>query len=407
MSLMPGWDWSEAPGDVPHGWEGVLRSTHGGPSYLVGWVESIRRCPPTDLGTNGRSNLQGACSGSRAAVVPRHGRAIPCFWRVLSWRVVCSTSDMAGFHSTDVSDLHEDFVIDEVLRSGGTAMLVRARPIRGGGPVVLKILLAAHMDVPDLRSRFEREAEALALVRSPHVPELRGTGFTAIGRPYLILESLDGRDLEEELDVHGRLPAHRAVSIARDVASALTTAHSVGIVHRDVKPGNVFLTPTRSVLLDFGIAKIPMAEPRPGIRSTGLRGALGTTHYMSPEQIRCSTLVDARTDIWSLGALLFEMLTGRPPFEGKGALLTMKAILEAPTPSLSDFGVFPSGLSIVVQRCLAKDPALRWASATTVARALAPFATPPPPAFVSLPCDGAHAFQGDETTPLPVPPALG
>ena len=312
---------------------------------------------------------------------------------------------MTGFHSTDVSDLPGEFVVDEVLRSGGTAMLVRVRPRRGGSAVVLKILLAAHMDVPDLRSRFEREAEALALVRSPHVPELRGTGFTATGRPYLVLEALEGRDLEEELDVHGRLPVHQSVCIARDVASALTTAHSVGIVHRDVKPGNVFLTPTRSLLLDFGIAKIPTAEARPGIRSTGLRGALGTTHYMSPEQIRCSTLVDDRSDIWSLGALLFEMLTGQPPFEGKGALLTMKAILEAPTPSLSDFGVFPSGLSILVQRCLAKDPALRWASATNVARALAPLATPPaPPAFVSLPCDGAHAFQGEETAPLSVLP---
>lgn len=264
----------------------------------------------------------------------------------------------------DLASLFSDI---ETIRSGGMATLIMARDPDSGQRVAVKALNLEHVDVPEIRERLVKEGEILRTVASSHVPKVLRQGQTERDRPYLVLEQLEGKDLEEELATRRRLPPEVAIRIAIDVCAALTVAHARGIVHRDIKPGNIFLTRHGAMLIDFGIAKLQGSTT---FRETSAREALGTASYMAPEQIRCSARVDGAVDVWSLGVVLFEMLTGRLPFDGGDAILTMKAILEEPAPSLSEIGRFPSGLSVIVLRCLTKQPELRWRTVDALRKAL-------------------------------------
>ena len=292
----------------------------------------------------------------------------------------------------DFQDLAALFADMETSSFGATSCLVRARESGSHERVVVKALNLEHIDVPAIRDRFVREGQILRTLKSRYLPKVLGCGSTSRNRPYLVLEYLEGRDLQTELDARLRLPPKTAIRIASDVCAALKVAHAAGVVHRDIKPGNIFLTSERAMLIDFGIAKAPTPIDA---RSTSVRDALGTPNYMAPEQVRCSARVDGGADVWSLGIVLFEMLTGRLPFRGNDALSTMKAILETPAPSLSEIGRFPSGLSVIVLRCLAKPPDLRWTSVDALQRALDNLERS------IAPEDPAESFADAETMPLP------
>ena len=292
----------------------------------------------------------------------------------------------------DFQDLSALFTDMQTSSVGATSCLVRAREHGSHERVVVKALNLEHIDVPVIRDRFIREGQILRSLESRYLPKVLGSGTTSRDRPYLVLEYLEGRDLQAELDARLRIPAKTAVRIASDVCAALKVAHARGVVHRDIKPANIFLTSQRAMLIDFGIAKAPTPTDA---KTTSVRDALGTPHYMAPEQVRCSARVDGGADVWSLGIVLFEMLTGRLPFRGNDALSTMKAILDTPAPSLSEIGRFPSGLSVIVLRCLAKSPELRWTSAEALQRALDNLER-------SLAVeDPADSFEDAETMPLP------
>jgi tRNA A-37 threonylcarbamoyl transferase component Bud32 len=266
-----------------------------------------------------------------------------------------------------------------VLGRGGMGVVVEAVRLGLGEHVAVKILHARYLESEDALARFHHEARALATIRGEHSVRVLDIGTTDEGSPYIVMELLLGSDLAA-IAKTAHLSADEAVLYVLQACEGMAEVHANGIVHRDLKPGNLFLTrridgrPLVKVL-DFGIAKsaLPMDDSARAVTMTLV--ALGTPLYMSPEQIRCSKDVDARTDVWSLGAILYELLTGRPPFFGNSAANITAQVLEATPPSLTTVGL-PESLDGVVQRALAKRPAQRFTDVASFAKALAPFAGP-------------------------------
>ena len=271
------------------------------------------------------------------------------------------------------------------LGAGGMGEVFRARDTRLDRSVAIKVLPSALAADPQLRERFEREARAISSLSHPHICTLFDVGQQD-GVDFLVLEYLEGETVAERLARGGRLDPSEALRIAIDICDALDKAHRSGIVHRDLKPGNVFLvrsggasTPPVAKLLDFGLAK----SAAPAVATTALsmlpttppnltvQGAiLGTFQYMAPEQIEGQE-ADARTDIFAFGALLFEMLTGRPVFEGKTRASLLGAILKDEPPPVSRVQpLVPAALDRTVSTCLAKDPDDRYQSARDLLREL-------------------------------------
>jgi serine/threonine-protein kinase len=277
--------------------------------------------------------------------------------------------------------------------------------------VALKMLLP-HMIATssDTVARFEREARAAAQLRDRHVTKVLDVDTTSEGVPYLVMEYLEGHDLEAELNARGPLPIGEAVGYVLQVLSAMAEAHDAGIVHRDLKPSNLFLCPDRDgwivKVLDFGISK--MADEGDA-RLTNTQASVGTPLYMSPEQVRSARNVDARTDIWALGVILYELLAGRTPFEGS-TTAAAASIVADPTPLLSNFREdIPDDLQEAILRALAKDPADRYPTVTEMAQALLPFSgpihpsvTPPPPTSASALTPEPHSRP---VTPSPFHPS--
>jgi len=250
----------------------------------------------------------------------------------------------------------------------------RARDVRLKREVAVKVLPASFSNDPDRLRRFELEAEATGRLNHPNILAVYDVG-THDGSPYVVSELLEGDTLRGRL-ADGPVPVRRALEYARAIAAGLAAAHEKGIVHRDLKPENVFVTSDGRVkILDFGLAKLTQPDSAAGPQTNFPTAALatepgivmGTAGYMSPEQVRGGA-VDHRSDLFSFGAILFEMLSGRRAFQGDSAVETMNAILKEEPPELAESGRnVPPGMDRIIRHCLEKNPALRFQSARDLA----------------------------------------
>jgi eukaryotic-like serine/threonine-protein kinase len=270
--------------------------------------------------------------------------------------------------------------VGRVLGQGGMGVVVAATHLQLDQEVALKFLLPEALKQPEVVARFTREARAAAKIQSEHVARVLDVGELASGEPYMVMEYLDGEDLDQALRRRGSLPVAEAVGYLLEGCEAVAEAHALGIIHRDLKPANLYLarrpggTPTVKVL-DFGISKSPAGAGDPGLTQTS--AMFGSPPYMSPEQVRSTRSADARSDIWSLGAVLYELLTGQRPFEGESAPVVFVAILHKdPVPPSELRPDLPRLLDMAVMRCLQKDPALRFPDVAAFAAAVGPFGPP-------------------------------
>jgi serine/threonine protein kinase len=278
--------------------------------------------------------------------------------------------------------LASKYRVEKVLGVGGMGVVVAAEHIELSQKVALKFLLKQAAANDALVGRFLREARASVRLKGAHVAKTLDVGRLEDGAPYIVMEFLDGHDLHAAIrGAEGPLPIETAVSYVVQAAEGLAEAHSLGIVHRDLKPGNLFLT--RGVdgrplvkVLDFGISKtMDPSVGGDGLSLTNTSMLLGSPLYMSPEQMRSSKHVDERSDLWALGAIAFELLTGRVPFEADTILeLCFKVAQEkAPNPSTLRADL-PPELCEAVMKCLEKDPADRFSNVGELALAFEPFA---------------------------------
>ncbi len=296
-------------------------------------------------------------------------------------------------------------------------VVLLAHHVELGQPVAIKALRRELADNPEARGRFEREARAAASLTSEHVAHVTDVGRMPDGTPFMVMEYLDGEDLASRVDRDGPLDVPFAIECILQACEGLGEAHEKGIVHRDVKPSNLFLVKRPNgrfslKVLDFGIAK---AASVGGAELTRTSAIIGSPLYMSPEQLRESRDVDSRTDVWSLGVTLFYLLTKRFPFEAEAVgEIYGKIIFTEPTPLHHYAPQVPAELAIIVAQCLKKDSADRVASVAALASLLTKFRSAPPPSapgsyaqipasrtYLAADADAAHTAQGlGEATPF-------
>src|SRR6195256_3608320 len=258
--------------------------------------------------------------------------------------------------------------------AGGMGEVYRARDTRLDRIVAIKILPTHLADRSELRERFEREARTVASLNHPHICTLFDIGQQD-EIDYLVMEYLEGETLAQRL-LKGALPLEQVLQYAIEISDALDKAHRKGVTHRDLKPGNIMLTKTGTKLLDFGLAKLKQEVAPANVQLSQLPTAsdpltaegsiVGTLQYMAPEQLEGKE-VDARTDIFAFGAVVYEMATGKRAFEGKSQASLIAAILERDPPPMSSLQpTTPPALNRVVNKCLAKEPEKRWQAASDV-----------------------------------------
>ncbi|WIG95969.1 serine/threonine-protein kinase [Myxococcus sp. SDU36] len=270
---------------------------------------------------------------------------------------------------------------------GGMGTVYEAEQLDGGRTVAVKVLRQHLLGEPAVHARFRREAQATAGLKHPNIVEVMDFHEAPDEPPFLVMELLQGQTLKSLMKKEGPLPVERAAAIAHQVATALVAAHQAGVIHRDIKPDNLFLVDTgtealRVKLLDFGVARL-MHEDDATALGTESGAWVGTPSYMAPEQIRCRP-VDGRADIYSLGACLYHLVTGQRPIDVADNVALLSAVLHnVPAPLSGVRTDVPDGFSQVVERTLAKDPAARYADAHELAQALEPWvrAAPPAPAI--------------------------
>jgi serine/threonine protein kinase len=272
------------------------------------------------------------------------------------------------------------FRLEGVVGSGGMGVVFKAWHMELDEYVALKFLLPSRARDKELRERFALEAKAAAKLRGEHVVRVHDVGTLDGQVPFIVMEFLDGRTVGAIINERGPLPVELACELTIQACEALAEAHGRGIVHRDVKPDNLVVTlghddtPLLRVV-DFGISKVSLALD-PGRTNPG-GTILGTPYYMSPEQLDGGDELDARSDIWSLGAVLFEMLAGRKAFTGQSFASLASEILTQPPRQLRKIRFdAPEELERIVERCLAKKPQDRFATVAELAAALEPFAPP-------------------------------
>ena len=282
--------------------------------------------------------------------------------------------------------LAERYRIERDLGQGGMATVYLAHDLKHGRPVAIKVLrseLAAAIGA----DRFLREIRIAAQLQHPHILTLIDSGEVppgADGGPallYYVMPFVQGESLRERLNREGRLPVAEAMHILQEVLDALAQAHQQGIVHRDIKPENIMLSGRHALVVDFGVAKAIAAggtdSPAAGTVLTTLGLAIGTPAYMAPEQAAGQTELDGRTDLYAVGVLAYEMLSGRPPFAGATPQAIIAAhIARAPEPLPALRPELPAPLASAVMRCLEKAPADRWQSAEELLREMESFGTP-------------------------------
>jgi serine/threonine protein kinase len=311
------------------------------------------------------------------------------------------------------------YELGERLGTGGFGVVYHARDTELGRELAIKVLRPEYQTQPDVIARFLKEARAAAKIDHPGIVTvfecgtISGSGTAQDGNAYIAMELLRGYSLTQHLEQRGRLSVADAILTGRQVAAALTVAHAAGIVHRDLKPDNVFLLPDALVkggfrikILDFGVAKL--AEPKQAGVNTHSQMMLGTPKYMSPEQARSARAVDRRTDVYTLGCMLYEMLTGQAPYEGPGAIDMIIQHTTAPIPSpRAIVHDLPESMDALIRRMLGKEPEDRPDSMMAIDKALeeiqAEFVAPSGPQRPKPPTQ-PPAIPRTPARPTPPPP---
>ena len=274
------------------------------------------------------------------------------------------------------------------LGEGGMGVVYEAMHTRIQQRVAIKMLLPEVLELPEVVPRFEREARAAGKLRSDNTARVLDVDLSENGLPYMVMEYLDGVDLGHMLEKQGALPITDAVDYVLQACNAMAEAHAEGVIHRDLKPSNLFVTNAgRKVkVLDFGISKL---ENDKEARVTATQAVVGTPLYMSPEQVRSAKHVDARTDIWSLGIILYELVTGRTPFEGSTTAAAAAICIDNPPPIAQFRQGVPPDLEHAILVALQKEPSARFANVQLLAQAIAPF--------------GSGAIVAPDTAPVAFP----
>jgi serine/threonine protein kinase len=266
--------------------------------------------------------------------------------------------------------LVEKYLVEAVIGSGGMGTVVRAKHLQLNTRVAIKLIRGSRVGDPSAVRRLVKEARAAASLRSDHAVRVVDIEWLPNGVPYIVMEYLDGSPLSRVVAENGPLDQGRAVDLMLQVLEAVSEAHAVGIVHRDLTPNNLFLAKGEAMkVLDFGLSK--SMAPADGAATTGTNTLVGSPHYLSPEQIGTPASVDARTDVWSLGASLFYLLTGRPPFVATNVYVLTTQILVEDAPRVSSLrpGI-ASRLDQIISRCLTRNVGERFQSATQLRDAL-------------------------------------
>jgi len=284
--------------------------------------------------------------------------------------------------------LAEKFRVERVLGQGAMGIVLLATHLQLDQQVALKFLLPGSLSQSELEARFAQEARAAARIKSEHVARVIDVSTLDSGEPYIVMEYLEGSDLAKQLARRGPLPVPQAVAYVLQACEALAEAHAYGIVHRDLKLSNLFMasypdgTPCIKIL-DFGISKYNLPGSDPDLSMTSTAAVMGSPLYMSPEQLRSSRNVDARSDIWALGVIMYELVAGHVPFDAQTMPVLCTMVLQDEPPPLGPLvRDLPRGFEAVVLRCLVKDRARRFQNVYELARALSDFA--PPEARASL-----------------------
>jgi serine/threonine-protein kinase len=328
----------------------------------------------------------------------------------------------------NVGDLFEGkYRIEKLVGKGGMGAVFAAHHTLLDQRVAVKFLLGDMVSNPEAARRFNNEAKAAAKIKGEHICRVLDFGQSPTGLPFMVMEFLEGMDLAALVEQRGALPVEEAVDYVLQALEAIAQAHKHGMVHRDLKPANLYLARTDEgkqlvKVLDFGISKASNPFSQTGNHSlTSTKSMLGSPLYMSPEQLRSAKNVDQRADIWSIGVILFELLTGRVPFNGESLGELFVAILEQQTPRVSQLrGDIPQVLDEAIGRCLQRPLEQRWPNVGELAAALAPcaparavisvekiFATlgmqqPAPFPVASMPQEGSYSgYQPPPRPPMP------
>jgi serine/threonine protein kinase len=281
-----------------------------------------------------------------------------------------------------IGDIVADkYRIDRAVGNGGMAYVMAATHLTLDKPVAIKVLLPGLCENQEAITRFLREARASVRIQGDHVARVLDVGTLADGAPFMVMELLEGRDLAHELRERKMLPVGEAVDYVLQAGEALAEAHAFGIVHRDLKPANLFLTSSSDgsaliKVLDFGISKALVVEGQSStVTLTDSHDVLGSPCYMSPEQVRQPKKVDSRSDIWSLGIILHELLGGFPPFVSDTPMGVLAAVVTDDPPSLLMVrDDVPPDLEVVIAKCLEKEASQRYQDVVELATALKSYA---------------------------------